>query len=290
MTLLGKVFTVLIFIMSLVFMSFSVVVFATHKNWKMLVTNPTPTEQYGLGLQHRLKKEQETNVNLRAELESLKNQVAIEQAARRHALGTLETKLGEAQLRLAEKEGQLRTLQATEGQSAEALNVALKQVEALRAAVSVLRDEIRLAQTDRDEQFNRVVKLTDDIQAALGVQRNLQERQAQLITEVSDMKRVMDAFGLKKDIDTSPLPPPLDGIVTAVSANNLIEVSLGSDDGLREGHPLEVFRDNNYLGKAVVLKVDPDRAVAQVDEKSQRGLIKVRDRVATRLSTRTRTG
>ena len=57
-----------------------------------------------------------------------------------------------------------------------------------------------------------------------------------------------------------------------------------ADDGLRVGHRLEVFRDNAYLGYAVVLKTDPDRAVAQVDEKSQRGLVKVRDRVATKLS------
>jgi len=80
------------------------------------------------------------------------------------------------------------------------------------------------------------------------------------------------------------IAPPLDGIVTAVSDKNLIEVSLGSDDGLRVGHRVEVFRDNNYLGSAMVLKTDPDRAVAQVDEKSQRGLIKVRDRVATKLT------
>ena len=34
MTLLGKIFTVLIMVMSVVFMSFSIVVYATHTNWK----------------------------------------------------------------------------------------------------------------------------------------------------------------------------------------------------------------------------------------------------------------
>ena len=43
MTLVGKIFTVLIFVMSIVFMSFAVMTFATHKNWKEYVTNPVVT-------------------------------------------------------------------------------------------------------------------------------------------------------------------------------------------------------------------------------------------------------
>lgn len=289
MTLLGKIFTVMIFIMSLVFMSFAVVVFATHKNWKMLVTNPTATETYGLGLTHQLKNERETNVNLRATLEDLKAQTAIEQAARRHAIGALETRLASVQQSLSEKEAQLRTLQATEGEAAEALNVAMKTVEALRAAVDTLRGEVRLTQGDRDKQFDKVVQLTDQLQTAIGTQRVLQERAQQLVAQVTDMKRVFDAAGVDMNMDTDLIPPQLDGVVTAVGASNLIEVSLGSDDGLRTGHRLEVFRDNTYLGYAVVRRTDPDRAVAEVDERTQRGQIKVSDRVATKLS-RTRTG
>jgi len=290
MTLLGKIFTVAIFVMSLVFMSFSVVVFATHRNWKMLVTNPTPTETYGLGLMHQLKNERETNVNLRSELDELKRQAAIEKTARRHAIGSLETRLASVQELLTEREAQLRTLQVTESESAEALNVAMTTVEALRSAVDTLRDEVRVTQADRDRQFERVVSLTDRLQAAMGTQRTLQERSQQLVAQVSDMKRVIDAAGVDVEMDTDAVPPVLDGLVTAVGQSNLIEVSLGSDDGLRVGHRIEVFRENNYLGHAVVVKADPNRAVAQIDEKTQRGMIRVRDRVATRLTDRARTG
>ncbi len=289
MTLLGKIFTGMILIMSLVFMTFSVVVFATHKNWKMLVMNPTASEEYPLGLMHQLKRERETNVNLRAELEDLRTQNAIEQAARRHAIGVLETRLTSVERTLTDKEAQLRTLQATESESAEALNVAMKTVEALRTAVDALRVEVVNTQRDRDFQFDKVVQLTDQLQGAMGTQRILQERAQQLIDQVTSVTRVLNAAGVDMNMDTNAIPPTLDGIVTAVGESNLIEVSLGSDDGLRIGHRIEVFRDNNYLGHAVVLKTDPDRAVAEVDEKTQRGLIKVRDRVATNIS-RTRTG
>ena len=284
MTLLGKIFTVMILVMSLVFMSFSVVVYATHRNWKELVTDPAD------GLVQQLTAERETNVSLRNELDELKAQAAIEKAARRGAISSLETKLASVQQALTDREAQLRTLQATESESAEALNVALKTVDALRGAVDNLRGEVRLTQSDRDKQFQQVVQLTDQLQGAMGTQRVLQERAQQLIAQVSDMKRVFDATGVDVNMDTDAVPPALDGLVTAVGESNLIEVSIGSDDGLRAGHRLEVFRDNSYLGHAVVVRTEPNRAVARMDEKTQRGQIRVRDRVATRLTDRTRTG
>ena len=107
---------------------------------------------------------------------------------------------------------------------------------------------------------------------------------ASLLAEVSRYKRVMDVLGINPAMSVDKIPPPLDGYVRRVSSNNLIEVSLGSDDGLKAGHRIEVFRNNLYLGHAIILQTDPDVSVAKVDEKSQRGLIKERDRVATKLS------
>jgi hypothetical protein len=156
--------------------------------------------------------------------------------------------------------------------------------------VAVLRNNIRDARLDRDTQFQTVVMLTDRLHEARGVQHNLEERRDQLLTEITRYKKVLDVFGLQPDMDVTGIAPPLDGVVTAVGERNLIEVSLGSDDGLRVGHRLEVFRDNAYLGHAIVLKTDPDRAVAQIDDKTQKGLVKVRDRVATKLTRPTATG
>ena len=289
MTLLGKVFTVLIFIMSLVFMTFAVAVFATHKNWKMYVTNNTPNEKYGLGLMHQLTAQEKTNVNLRAEMEELLSELQREMAARRHAIGVLETKLAEVTASLTSREGDLRNLQASEGDAAEALKIAEDDRAALRIEVGKLRTDITNTLADRDNKFATLVQRTDQLHAVQGFLQNFKERNLQLAAQISEYKRVMDAHGLTREMNTTDIPPKLDGIVTAVGERNLIEVSLGIDDGLRVGHRLEVFRSTAYLGHAVVLKVDPDRAVAQVDEESQRGLVKVRDRVATKLS-RTRTG
>ena len=288
MTLLGKVFTVLIFVMSVLFMGFAVAVFATHKNWKMLVTNDAATEKYPKGYKKRLDEELQTNKSLREEIEKLKLQLAQEQAARRHAIGALETKWTEASQRLGEKQAELVTLQATEGEAAAALKTAQITVDGLRSQVAQLRVDIRTAQTDRDLQFKKVVDLTDQLHAAQGLERNMKERQVQLIAEITRYKEIVDKLpdDLKEKVRASA--PSVYGTVIAVE-KNLIEVAVGSDDGLKVGHRLEGFRDNAYLGNAEILKTEPNKSVARVDEKSQKGKIEVRDRVATRLG-RTGTG
>ena len=54
MNLVGKIFTVLIFVMSLVFMTFAIMVYATQKNWKLVVDNSQDTVERPLGLSQRL--------------------------------------------------------------------------------------------------------------------------------------------------------------------------------------------------------------------------------------------
>jgi len=78
--------------------------------------------------------------------------------------------------------------------------------------------------------------------------------------------------------------PTVDGIVTAVSKSGLVEISIGSDDGLREGHQLEVFSGSSYLGRIKIRRTAPDRAVGEVIPEYRKGDIKKGNRVATRLS------
>ena len=79
---------------------------------------------------------------------------------------------------------------------------------------------------------------------------------------------------------------PSDGIVSAVrrkGATQLIEVTIGADDGLQAGHTVEVFRGSKYLGRAEIISTSPDRAIGKLDRRFLRGQIQEGDRVATRL-------
>jgi len=274
MTLVGKIFTVLIFVMSLVFMSFSVMVFATHKNWKEQASATNTKLTSANALNDQLKTKQ-------AELEM---QLATEQAARRAALAALQTRLVRAEAAVSEKQGELDKLFTDHAQVAEAAKMAETRLESLTTEVTGLRDTLRNTQKDRDELFDKVVALTDQFNQLEGVRVRLDERNTQLAQQVSRMKMVMDARGIRETDLVSHIPPKVEGIVVAVSERDLIEISLGSDDGLKEGHTLDVYRGNTYLGRVVIRRTAPDRAVGQIQKELQRGQIRKGDHVTTKLS------
>jgi myosin heavy subunit len=284
MTLVGKIFTVLILIMSILFMALSMMVFASHKNWKLAAINTTPTPDQPLGLKPRLEQSSETNTQLRKELEQLKNTLAKEKAARRQRIASLETKKAQLEGELNSKEQQLAKLTADHGVAVKELETTHTTLDALTSEVGQLRDELRNVQEDRDNQLAQVVKLNDELHSAQGDLRSFQERNNQLVAQVSSMKKVMDAKGLRPEDPVDNIPPKLEGLVTAIGSKDLIEISLGADDGLRVGHQLEVYRENKYVGRVVIKQTDPNRAVAQVLPEFLQTSIQKGDRVFTKLS------
>ena len=90
-------------------------------------------------------------------------------------------------------------------------------------------------------------------------------------------------------------PPPVEAIVRDVlkdQANRpkFIHITAGSDDGLQDGHVLDIYRTaerNNgrakYLGKIRLTLVEPDEAVGVVVESARNGIIEVGDNATTKL-------
>ena len=71
--------------------------------------------------------------------------------------------------------------------------------------------------------------------------------------------------------------PNLQGVVIELQEQELVEISLGSDDGLRVKDMLDVHRDKTYLGRVSVVRVEADRSVARIE--SRQGEIRKGDRV-----------
>jgi len=152
----------------------------------------------------------------------------------------------------------------------------------LTKEVEGLRGEIRESQADRDKHFEQVVKLTDQIHQAQGDLKRLEERSVQLAAQVAASGKVLAAHGLTKDTPVDGIPPAIRGKVLAINQDNMVEVSLGSDDGLRAGHTLEIFRASNYLGRLQVLRTETDRAVGKIVPGFKKAAIQKGDDVATR--------
>lgn len=280
MTLVGKIFTMLILIMSIVFLSFSLMVFATHKNWKLIADNPNAP----LGYRQQLDQEKTKKREADAQIERLRNELAQEQAARSQALAALRVRATRAEDDLRTLQGQYDQLAAQHTNATEAAKTAQTRLEMLEEETTARREELRALQRDLDAKFLTVVDLTDKLNQAESQRQILEERNTEAANQIAQMKSVLDANGLTADALVAHIPPRVDGHVLEVSGSDLVEISIGADDGLKVGHPLDIYRNNTYLGRIIIRKTGPDRAVGQIQKDLQRGQIKRGDRVTTRFS------
>lgn len=280
MTLVGKIFTFLILVMSVAFLMLAATVFATHVNWRDKVMGSGDAK----GLKAQVEEVSDTNRRLREEIERANDRLALEQASRAYALAGLQTKLQQAVTELQVKEKQFAELQAANGTAVTTLETNSESLKKISDENALLRTDLRTAEQARDEKFNQVVQLTDKLNEMEGVRQDLTERQRELAAQVSRMKVVLDRHDLSEFTPVVDIPPKVDGVVTAVSDRDLLEISIGSDDGLRVGHTLEVSRNNSYLGRVVVRRVEPDRAVVEILKEYRKGTVRKGDRVATKLS------
>ncbi len=283
MNLIGKIFTVLIFVMSILFMGFAVAVYATHQNWKLVVDNPDAQHP---GLSQRLDQADSRNEELRHQKTKLEADLAFEQKAREDVQSALETKLDVLQRKHTQLQQQLAKLKEAERKAVVLANRAEERLKALDVELQTLRTNITDARQDRDANFKRVVAITDDLHQAVNELKRLKALQVRLADDRAKVQEVLRIHGLKDDPAAyRDVPPAVEGIVLAVTGEGLVEVSIGSDDGLLKKHTLEVFRargTGGYVGRIEVIETHPDRAVCKIDPKYLKSPMRKGDRVASK--------
>jgi len=289
MTMLGKIFTVLITLMSFCFMMCAVQVYMTHRNWRDLALRPATEVKDAstpLGLKHQLKEREEEKAKLERELSDKQDALAREKAARRKAIAVLESRIRQLDRDYAAKVEENRGLEERQRLAIVSLQTAENNLTVLKDENAALRERIILVQKDRDDQVGRVVAITDQIHQDRGNVRRLKERNEQMIADLAKAKKILKAKGIKSlDAPVDQKPPRTSGQITAVSkSGKLVEISIGSDDGISEGHELDVTRGSSYQGRITIRKVTPDKAVGEVLPKYKKGNIQKGDKVATKIS------
>ncbi len=276
MNFVGKIFIVLITVMSFVFMAFALMVYAAHRNWKNAIESTEPGQ---IGWRMQLKTEKEKNETLLAEREKLKTEVAAERLAQRQVLAKLESQRDELVTKRDELQKERDALNLKDQESVAALDTAQNALQKLTKEVEGLRKEIRVAQEERDKQFKQVVATTDTIHQVSLELKVVKEREQQVAAQFAKLKATAERLGWSGIEEVSDLH----GKVLAVNAEDLIEVSIGSHDGLKVGNTLEVFRGSKYLGRVEVVKLDTNRAVAKILRDFKQGPMQKGDDVASRL-------
>lgn len=284
MNQLGKIFVFAVFIMSLMLMTFAGAVFVSHTNWQDEIERKPEQCKAGQspGYRYRLQQAETERTNLNEEITRLTAKVAESEQSRDQVVAKLQSALAQKTTELDGLRKEKTDREVAQQKSLRELEEAQAALKEATATVERLRGEVRDQQKKVDERVDTAARLAADLEQTKAMLAVADERREQLEKQVANARILLRQSGLTLDSLPKDRVPTLDGAVTAV-ADDAIELSLGADDGLQIGHVVEVFRSGEYVGRAVVRLVKPDRAVAELVKEFTRGIVQRGDRVTTRL-------
>lgn len=278
MTLLGKIFTLLLMLLSLLFFFLSVVVNATHRDDKSKIAE----------FQNRAKTLETTVDELKKSVDSKKTELDQERVARRTALAALQTQLEAIKGQLAEANSELQQLNSVNTMQTQKLSDAMDTVKRLTSENDLVKQEMDKVIDDRNLQRRSVISLTDRLNNLMSIEtdlrasiKQLQDQSTVYQAQAETMKATLASAGITDPEDVPPAD--LRGLVLAVGSDQQIEISVGRDDGLREGHTLEVFRGSSYLGRIQIQRVIDDKSTGKIVPGFRKGAIQAGDKVVARL-------
>lgn len=273
MSLLGKIFTVCILLASFFLMIVAMFVYATHKNWSAAYTT----------VNTKLATATSTNAALESKYQNQISQLTAEREASQQEVRKLESELQAVSQQNSTTQREVDQLRA-ERRAAEGLVAATEENNKSLTAENVgLRASVAENQQARDEAFAKTLDATTQLHVAAGELQTLRERSAQLVKQLAQYVSSLREHNIDPEAD---VVVQARGKVVGSrrgAGGQLIEISLGYDDGIRKGQSVEVFRGERYLGRAEILQADPDRSVGRVLREFQQGQIQEQDDVATKL-------
>ena len=288
MSFLGKVLVGLNFALSIVFLTFAGAVFSTQQNWM------------------------NEKIKVAKNLEDVtreKDQLAEE---KRQAEVRLTNELTNEKMRASEAEGKAAT-------SDKRLEVAEQELIAARTTSDEQRTLAKLTAEEARQRYDEALlqravnnnlhvllnqkneknKALEDIVFNKTVEeKSMQDKHGKLLADYVILQKIIASAGLPTDpklvAGLQTPPPAVEGKVLETkrsgrSGSDLVEFSLGSDDGLVEGHKLDVFRPAlgdraaKFLGEIKIVYVTPDKAVGAVVSRAKNGIIEKGDHVTSKL-------
>ena len=308
MTVVGKILVFVNLVFSLVVGGLVMVVFMTRANW----------EDYGKKLQAEYTVVDNDRKQLAAEKKQLQNELGDMKQNWRNALVALAKgndkeaqdleKLGAAvvvkkasdardlaEAREKAAQGQLATIQAGGVRGNADTTAAQAAADARREQIKELENALAAERIDKRKQIeNTNNEKRERIRAQIAA-RTLESANEALEDQVRDLAKELarNKAGLttpvagRKRGEENPPPEDLEGQILSVKGD-LVNISIGSDAGLAQGHTLKVFRldrvpeNSKFLGVIEILSVRPHEAVGRPIRHSAYEMRKG-DRVASRI-------
>lgn len=311
MTVVGKILALLNLVFSLVVGGLAVLVFANSTNWKdysdkviaQAEAVKADRDQYARDLSKKAADLKTIEDNWddaitalaggkdKPEYQAYKAMSAVELLKEvANARDAARRDLAQAQKDLATLKLDERRQSALADPAVIASGARLTQVKDLQATNTTLRQEVQKAYAEANKERQDRIRAEVD-------RGTFAMRAADLERQVKDLAKELARAQLGKSATTAQRkrgeenPPQVDieGRVVEVDANDeLIKLSIGSDNGLEQGHTLKVFRldpvpeRSKYLGVLEVLSVRAHESVAKPLKRPLEHL-QAGDRVASRI-------
>ncbi len=281
MNLLGKILTFLILLTSVAFCMVAIVVVASHQSWKETAeANRKTAEDFRKRFQ-----------NAEEQIAALRGQNEKASVARAQAIAYLNSQLAIERERYSAQILQVQNLRSQLDTSIANLQNAESRLKDQDQQIQTLGQQNRGLAADLASQSQRVAVILSQVEAAEVKKEQLASQLQQMMVEYNDLKKVADVVGIDKNTLWAQIPPDLTGRVTGISANqqDVFAVSLGLDDGLREGHTVDVVRNGRHIGTATVVSSQANNATAKFVTGMRNAMPQVGDEVTTVLAKRLNT-
>lgn len=285
MTFVGKVLVFVQLTLSLLFMAFAAAVYSVHQDWRTSYeSTKTQLETTQRDLQNERQNLAKRETELQTQVETQQQRAETAEATNRG----LEAQVAELQNRVASLTTERNQLQAS-------ARIAEKEALARREEAMKLRDQNRVLHASLNESETKVRNLEDQVYNKDLAISQMDEKHKGILGQMAQLERIIRLNNLETDASAyeglQDPPPDVTGLVLnkregQTGRSDLVEISLGSDDGLNRGHSLYVYRnqgEGKYLGRINIVYVEPDRAVGAVMEKSRNGIIEKGDHVTSKL-------
>jgi len=283
MNIIGKMLIVMIFGFSLLSMCFAGAVYSVGASWK------AKAEDFEGRLATADQNYEDTKAARDSEVKTLADELKKATDTRDEAVAELAT-----QAQTSEQTRQLRATARAEADKAIADGeVAATEAAARVAEAATLNKELQALRT-RNSELNKQIQTSEDqILELRGQNTALVEKEEALLSQIGRLRVGIVALGEDPDAlsrvvaDADDIAKEkIDGVVkvtemTTNQTQQLLEISVGSDDKVFEEMSVTVYSGKKFLAKARVIKVFPDYAHCIVDEASRNGRRIVRGDLVT---------
>ena len=288
MSALAKVFVVFVFMLSILFFGTSATLYLTREDWAKNY------DEFKEEVTKSVAELKARNSNLKGERDALEARLLLVSKDELQKAGTIQTLRNE----LKGKDAQIVDISVTRDEAIRAKTATDNVNASLVSQNTTLTGQLNEAHDKRDdaidaqkvanaEKFRMKRDLdatTQELHEARVAHNTLSEKFDSLELAYGAVEKKLGKDGIEA-ILSGLVSPPIDALVVELDSNlNLVVLSVGSQDEVKEGVEFTIYREDKFVGKVRVSKVYENLAGARVLFTAEGSDIRQGDRATTRIN------